>query len=181
MWICWWKLSRQRPSDFRTTERRVLLNGSTRQQPVTSYGVKNKSTELHLTSVVSLPPPASSPFMLAQPLFLPFSVMLHPTDHEWGGTNRPAAPQHTPARVRIHVHLRCVNSSRWSSKRKIIERNRGRETEKERQKERGRRSRSYLTGWPRGSRGPPLCQFLVIPWRSFRGDAGRNCAAPCGT
>ncbi|KYN19968.1 hypothetical protein ALC57_07738 [Trachymyrmex cornetzi] len=36
----------------------------------------------HLTSVAPLPLPPTSPFMLAQSLFLPFSVMLHPTDHE---------------------------------------------------------------------------------------------------
>jgi len=63
-------------------EERAFQNGSTRQQPVTSYDVKNKSTELHLTSVAPLPLPSSSPFMLAQSLFLPFSIMLHPTDHE---------------------------------------------------------------------------------------------------
>lgn len=46
-------------------EERAFRDGSTRQQPVTSYDVKNKSTELHLTSVAPLPLPPSSPFVLA--------------------------------------------------------------------------------------------------------------------
>lgn len=129
----------------------MLPDGSTRQQPVTSYGVKNKSTELHLTSVAPLPLSSclhSHSFSLS-----PSCCILRITNEE----AQTGPPQYTLARTYTHARTRVcacvcvctyvrVNSSRWSTKRKIIERKRAKETEKERQKKRGRRSRSYLTG-----------------------------------
>lgn len=97
-------------SDFRTTERRVLLDDNTRQQPVTSYGVKNKSTELHLTSVV-LPPFLSHHAYTASFFLSPSCCILQITSEE-AQTGPPHTRTHTSARARsmssrnvsAHIH-----------------------------------------------------------------------------
>ncbi|KYN07322.1 hypothetical protein ALC62_01524 [Cyphomyrmex costatus] len=73
-----WGGERERESRRGTTvyKERVQTR-QLRTRPKTAIKSRDKQT----TNPFCRPPP-SSPFMLAQSLFLPFSVMLHPTDHE---------------------------------------------------------------------------------------------------
>lgn len=115
---------------------------------------------LHLASVAASPSSSRACTATLSPF------RLHPTDHE-RGTNQlaathPHALAHTHTRVHIYiiVHV-CINSSGWSSKRKIMRRKRsGRRRKRRRGGEGSVSRRSYLTGWPRDP-GPLYVNFSL--------------------
>lgn len=152
--------------------RGVLFNGNTWQQPVTSYDAENKSTEQHLAAFLSPLSFSWRAYIASRSLSLSLSCILR------GSRTKPKPARRKHTHIHTYIHTRYMNSSRWSSKRKIIKRinAKGKRDGRREGGEEGCWSRSYLTGWPQERPGPLLCQFLVIPRASFATKELRSAA-----
>lgn len=138
---------------------KVLSTAILGSQPVTSCSVKNKSTMPASRICRDLPPLPSRLHSLSFPL----SVASY-RSREWGAE---PARRNTPARactymMMIHV---CINSSGWSSKRKIIKIKGSERAEKEVEGERERGEATWLVD--PGTQAP-FMSISRYTTRSFR-------------